>query len=351
MDTDTVLITGAAGWLGKGLATALVQGLPEVPRLASPRGDLKIRCLVRPGEDTAYLSGLTDRIALVPGDVRNPDDCRRLCEGVRGAVLFHTAAVIHPNWSSEFDAVNHRGSRNVLEAAASAGVKRAVVVSSNSPIGCNPRPDRLFDEDAPYNPYMGYGRSKMRMELFVRELQASGRIETVVVRPPWFYGPHQPARQTLFFRMIRDGKGPIVGGGENRRSMAYIDNLSQGLLLAAITPEAVGRTYWIADARPYTMNEIIDTVERLLEKEFGQTCVHKRMRLPGIASKVAYAADGLIQGVGLYNQKVHVLSEMNKTIACDIGRARRELGYDPKVELEEGMRRSLKWCFERGMMP
>ena len=134
---------------------------------------------------------------------------------------------------------------------------------------------------------------------------------------------------------------PVVGGGENLRSMAYIDNLAQGLLLAAASSKSVGQTYWIADRRPYSMNEIIDTVERLLETEFGQTCAHKRMRLPGIASQVAWCCDAIIQKSGAYHQKIHVLSEMNKTIACSIEKAGRDLGYDPQIDLEEGMRRSL----------
>src|SRR5512142_3088880 len=112
----------------------------------------------------------------------------------------------------------------------------------------------------------------MQMELVVREQQARGSIETVIVRPPWFYGPNQPPRQTLFFQMIRDGKAPIVGSGENLRSMGYIDNLCQGLMLAANVERAKGQTYWLAAKRPYSMNEVIDTVERLLETEFGQKC-------------------------------------------------------------------------------
>ena len=130
--------------------------------------------------------------------------------------------------------------------------------------------------------------------------------------------------------------------------MAYVDNLCQGLMLAAITERANGQVYWIADRKPYSMNEIIDTIERLLEKEFGHTCKHKRMRLPGFASEVAWLADKTLQGLGLYNQKIHVLSDMSKTIACSVARAERELGYNPTVALEEGMRRSLKWCAENG---
>src|SRR5262249_35862999 len=158
-------------------------------------------------------------------------------------------------------------------------------------------------------------------EQCVHRLQSQGQIETVIIRPPWFYGPYQPPRQTRFFRMIRDGKMPLVGRGYNRRSMAYIDNIVQGLLLAAEADRAIGETYWIADARPYAMTEIIETVECLLEQEFGQKCAHRRLRLPRWTGDVARLADGLVQMAGRYNQSVHVLSEMNGSIACSIRKA------------------------------
>jgi nucleoside-diphosphate-sugar epimerase len=96
------------------------------------------------------------------------------------------------------------------------------------------------------------------------------------------------------------------------------------------------------------MNEIIDTVEDLLENEFGMEVAHDRMRLPSVASEVALAVDATLQRAGLYHQKIHVLSEMNKTIACSVDKAQRELGYRPGVELREGMRRSIAWCLENG---
>ena len=74
------------------------------------------------------------------------------------------------------------------------------------------------------------------------------------------------------------------------------------------------------------------------------------MRLPGFVGELAGAVDWGLQAVGLYHQKVHVLSEMNKTIACSVERARRELGYQPSVALEEGMRRSVLWLIEKGEM-
>jgi nucleoside-diphosphate-sugar epimerase len=346
LNTNLVLVTGAAGWLGSRLVESLVRGLPEHDELKSPDTDLRIRVLLLPGQDAAALKKISNRIEVVSGDIRNAADCAKFCADAKGAILFHTAGIIHPKKVSEFYAINRDGTTNLLDAAIKADVKRVVIVSSNSTCGCNPHPDHLFDELSPFNPYMNYGRSKMEMELAVRE--RADKIETVLIRAPWFYGPNQPPRQTLFFQMVRDGKGPIVGSGNNLRSMAYVDNLCQGLILAAIRERAARQVYWIADQRPYSMNEIMDTIERLLEKEFGHTCKHKRMKLPGFASDVAWLADKTLQALGIYHQKIHVLSEMNKTIACSVTRAEKELGYRPTVALEEGMRRSLRWCAENG---
>ncbi|MEZ4221811.1 MAG: NAD(P)-dependent oxidoreductase [Polyangiaceae bacterium] len=341
------IVTGAAGWLGRGLVHALVEGVDARALEGLPKAR-RVRCLILPDEDDAELKSLG--VEIERGDVRNPEDCARLCRDAAGASLFHSAGVVHPQRVRDFRDINTQGTINVLTAAESVGVRRAVIVSSNSPIGTNPSPDHVFDEQSPYSPYMGYGKSKMEMELAVRSFTERGKLQTVVVRPPWFYGPYQPPRQTLFFEMIRDGKGPVVGGGENRRSMAYIDNLCQGLLLADARDAAAGGTYWIADERPYTMNEILDTVERLLEQEFGIPCKHGRLRLPGLASQVAWLCDWSMQAVGLYHQKIHVLSEMNKTIACSVEKAKAELGYRPEIALEEGMRRSIAWCIRQGLL-
>jgi nucleoside-diphosphate-sugar epimerase len=195
---------------------------------------------------------------------------------------------------------------------------------------------------------MTYGRSKMLMEQGVWKLHSQGNVpETVIVRPCWFYGPFQPPRQTEFFTMIRDGKGPLVGSGKNRRSMSYIDNLAQGILLAGKVDGIDGKTYWIADKRAYPMKEILDTIESVLRDDFSIPCKGKRFRLPSITAEVAGIVDFMMQKVGLYHQKIHVLSEMNKTIACSVEKAEKELGYRPSVELREGMRRSIAWLMEQ----
>lgn len=345
LDTKCILVAGASGWLGKRLVKFLINELKNHCGTQCTNETTEIRCL-----DLSELQNTSERLKVYRGDITDKESLIPFFSGARDAILFHVAGVIHPKKPQEFFSINFKGSKNLLEAAVAAGVKRAIVMSSNSPCGCNERRDQLFDEQSPYNPYLSYGRSKMLMEEFVHELYASGKLETVIIRSPWFYGPDQPARQTLFFRMIRDGKMPIVGDGNNRRSMAYVDNICQGLLLAAQKPQAAGQTYWIADESPYTMNEIVKTVEQLLEKEFGQRCVHKQMRMPNFVGSAAYTIDNILQKIGMYNQKIHVLSEINKNIACSVSKAKKELDFKPEIALEEGMRRSLQWCQQQGFL-
>jgi nucleoside-diphosphate-sugar epimerase len=343
----THLLTGAPGWLGTTMAAALTQGLANVPALATPVAE-RLRCLVRPADDTTELLALSERIDLAMGDLTDPDSLKEFCRGAEGATLFHAAGLIHPALRTrDFERINVDGTRALLAAAEEAGVRRVVVVSSNSPLGCNPTPDHVFDETSPANPYMGYGRSKARMEAHVHEVQARGRLETVLIRPPWFYGPHQPPRQTLFFTMIKDGKFPVLGDGTQRRSMAYVDNICQGLLLAAASPRANGETYWIADERPYTINEIVQTVTEVLES-FGFTCKGSQMRLPAVVGEVARVIDAGVQRLGLYQQKIHVLGEMHQSIACSIAKAQRDLGYAPAFALRAGMTASVEWCLANG---
>lgn len=345
-----ILVTGAPGWIGTRLVQALLDGGSDAFSTSEPANSRRIRCLVLPNVDTSVL-GQSDRMEIVRGDLCDPDAVRDFCRGAEGATLFHCAGVIHPTrFVREYLEVNVHGTQHLLQAAETVGIRRAIFLSSNSPVGMNPQRDHRFDETSHCNPYMGYGRSKMLMEQAIHEAQSRGRLETVILRPTWFYGPNQPERQTMFFRMIKNGSAPIVGDGENLRSMTYIDNLCQAMLLSAHSLAANGQTYWVADSQPYSMNEIVDTVERLMETEFGLPVAHKRLRLPAIASDIAYLSDMLLQRIGLYHQKIHVLSEMNKTIACSVEKAQRELGYAPAVALEEGMRRSLAWCMVQGIV-
>jgi nucleoside-diphosphate-sugar epimerase len=333
-----IFITGANGWLGLNMVDAIVSGKTAKWGLKKD----EIQAFILTGTSKEKLLGISQDINIVEGDIYNEDDLNQFLSPSHKSFVFHTAGVIHPKRVSDFYRVNRDGTRNLLKVASEKSVKKVVVVSSNSPCGCNTDKEHLFNENSPYNPYMNYGTSKMEMEKLVNKFHQNGTINTTIIRAPWFYGPFQPDRQKLFFEMIRSGKVPIVGNGENLRSMAYTENLVQGMVLAATKEIASGKTYWIADEEPYTMNEIVNTIESLLADEFNQECNYGRISLPGFISTIAEITDEVFQRLGLYHQKIHVLSEMNKNIACSVNRAKIELGYSPEYSLKIGMHNSLK---------
>lgn len=333
----TAVVTGAGGWLGQNLVRALAPARHHV------------RCLVRTADDAALLSVIGPSIEPVIGDVRDPSALDRLFEGVGASTVFHAAGVIHPDAKvREMFDVNVGGTQLVLDRARRNAATRLVHVSSNSPFGANATPHERFTEDSPYNPYMGYGQSKLEAEQLVQRSYEHGDLAAVIVRPPWFYGPHQPARQSQFLSAISKNRFPLVGDGSQQRSMVFTGNLVHGMLRAEVASRAPGRAYWIADAEPYELREIFATTKRALEAEGIAVKPGRPRRLPRAAAHVATTVDGFVQGRGRYVQAVHVLGELNDTIACDITRAREEIGYDPPTALFEGMREAIRWSLANG---
>ena len=331
------MVTGAGGWLG----TALVHRL-----VADARPDLRL--LAHSTAEAVRLRQIAPDAKVVIGDVARANTMDRLLHDASSACdVLHAAGLIHPRRTSELYAANTDGARVVVTAARRAGVRRVVHVSSNSPFGTNPIPTDRFRNDEPYHPYYAYGRSKMLAELEVLAAVERG-LDAVIVRPPWFYGPYQPPRQTTFFRMVRAGRFPVIGDGEQRRSMVHVENLVDGVLAAERAVGVAGRGFWIADERPYTVNEIVATVGRALTDE-GFDVSPPGRAMPAIVGRVAERVDALVQRTGRYQQQFHVLGEMDKTIACDIDASRDVLGYRPRVALYDGMRSSIRWCVAEGL--
>jgi len=345
VSTPLCLVTGAPGWLGSRLIEVLRDGLPELPVSGPPR---KVRCLTLPGKASAAFRTLPPDVEWIEGDVRDRASLRKFFRGAEGATVFHLCGLIDPPRLHDLFDVNVSGTRNVLDAAANAGAARLIAISSNTVAGPNRDSGHLFDERSPRNPRLPYGRSKALMEDVVNDAFAAGRLDTVILRACRFYGPGQPGTRTRVFRMIREGRMPIFGRGETRWSMSYLDNTCQAMLLAERTRQAAGRTYWIADRRPYTVEEVLETTEKLLESEFGLPVAHRRIRLPRVLGRIASAADALFQRFGVADPRIHALAHLQSSSACSIEAAERDLGYDPKIELEEGTRRAIRWCVESG---
>ena len=330
------LVTGSPGWLGSRLVQVLANSNNELNKYSTIK-DREVRCLVLPHIAPFVFKDID--VEVVPGDVRDIDSLRKAMQDVD--VVFHSVGLIHPKKIKDLYDVNTKGTENVIQAATEAGVRKIIYVSSNSPAGCNINQNKLFVEGDDPNPYKHYGKSKLLAEKAIQVAQESGKIQTVIIRPCWFYGPGQPARQTRFFKMIMAGNPLIFGNGQNLRSMSYIDNIIQGLLLAESSEKANGQIYWIADERSYKTIEIYQTVADLFGvKEF------KPKFLPNFTSWGCERVDDFLQSLGKYIAEFHVAGEMNKNIACSIEKAKRELGYKPTIDLKEGMKRSIEWGYK-----
>ena len=345
-DFSKIIVTGADGWLGIGLISRLIK---EIQKSDNKFNTSEIITFVQNKSHEKKFKDLG--LKVIVGDLKNTKDIKILLNNSEGALVFNLAGLIHPKIFSQKDfyKVNHLAMEHFAKKCSEAGVKKFIAMSSNSPCGFSKNTLTRFDENTKYSPYMGYGHSKMRMEGSIQSISKNSNITNFsIVRSPWFYGPHQPSRQTEFFSLIKNGNFPLIGGGESMRSMGYIDNLVDGLILVSQYFDKNGEIFWISDRNPYSMKRIVSTVKKLLSNEFGVRVSNRQIYLPSITSDLARYADFCFQKLGVYIQKVHVLSEMNQTIACNISKAENLLGYNPKFDLEEGMRQSIMWCLENG---
>ena len=144
--TNQILITGANGWLGKTLVNCLLNGISNSLSLEIPQKNLSIKCLVKPNEDIAILKSLSENISIIEGNLNSKEDCKFFTKDSKNAILFHCAGVIHPKKISDFYEINAHGTKNILEEAQKSRIKRAIILSSNSPFGINPSKNHTFDE-------------------------------------------------------------------------------------------------------------------------------------------------------------------------------------------------------------
>ena len=216
-----IYVTGANGWLGLNILKSVLSGKAVKWGL----NDDEITAFILSGTSKKQIINISSKIKIIEGDILNKNSIESFLHDCNDGILIHTIGIIHPNRISDFYKINIDGTQNLLDVVRYKNIKRAVIISSNSPIGCNIDNQHSFNEDSEFNPYMHYGKSKMGMENLCNQYYNKNYIDLSIIRSPWFYGPYQPIRQKLFFEMIRKGKMPLIGNGENRRSMSYIENL------------------------------------------------------------------------------------------------------------------------------
>jgi nucleoside-diphosphate-sugar epimerase len=324
-----ILVTGGNGFVGRQVVSALQE-----------QGDT-VRVLALPTEDTAWLEARG--VAVRRGDVREPDTLVAPMWAVDG--VLHLAAMMDV-WRplEDYRAVNVAGTENVCRAALAAGVRRLVHMSSSSVYGM--ALGRPADERDPLSPFPDpYPITKAAADKAVQRMIDEDRLPAVIVRPDQIFGPGDHLHFGRMADRVRTGKGVIVGSGHNALPLVYATDVVQGLLLALEHERAVGHAYNITNDRPLSQKQLLHAIA----EEIGAR--PPRLHVPYRALYAAgYVAERLATLAPSWRRPpitrlgVAFLGTDNR---CSIDKARRELGYTPRVDLDEGVRLTAGWYRER----
>lgn len=326
-----VLVTGASGFLGGYMAEELVR-----------RGHLVVG-MVRKGSDTDLLRKLG--IELRIGDLEDQASLETVTKGVDAVI--HLAAYYTLKGSKErYERINVRGTQSLMEAMLKNGVHRLVYCSSTEAMGPTPHPPA--DEDSPCEPNYEYGRSKLRSENLIREYQKKG-IEFTIIRPSGIYGPRNLDDVSYWFITSYANTGAskiMVGSGKRVLQFAHAEDVVQGFVLALERPEvSTGRAYFITDSWAYSYEEIYGIMANIFGKPLPKWHVNV------LIAKVIAAPVQAFNWLRRKKDFVWRIDSMN-TFKVDryysIERAKKELGYQPKHSLPEGLKETADWYRANG---
>ncbi len=323
-----IALTGATGYTGSRLLEALVR-----------RGD-DVVALARRGASRPTSSGA---VRWVEGNLVSGHGLPDLVQGVQAVI--HVAAVYrsagHPD--SYYREVNVGGTERLLEEAARAGVARFVHTSTVGVHGDVKNPPA--DESSPVDPGDVYQRTKAEAEALALDFHRRRGVPVAVVRPGAIYGPGE-TRLLKLFRAIARGRYAVVGSGRAFYHPVYIDDLVQGFLLATDRPEAIGESFIIAGPTYVSQKELAE----LIARHTGGRVLP--FRIPATPLRWAGALCEAICIPLRIDPPIHRrrVEFWVKSRAFSIEKARRLLGYEPKVDLDLGVRLTVSAYREAGWL-
>jgi nucleoside-diphosphate-sugar epimerase len=325
-----VLVTGGTGFTGSHLTRRLVQKGHQVVVIDN-----------QPGLFFEELRGIGAQILI--GSVTD----RRLVESAaKGCqVVHHVAAAfrkVNLPRRAYWD-VNVVGARNVLAAALRHGVTKVVYCST-----CGVHGDvkqGYADEETPVAPEDYYQFTKYEAERVVQEFVNKG-LRAVILRPAAIYGPGDPERFFKLFKMVKKGRFMMFGSGEVHYHPLYIDNLIDAFELAARSTKSSGEAYLIADEESFTLNQMVSAIAQALGVDLT---VHYYPFWPlwaaAVACEILYKP--LSMDPPLFRRRVDWFRQHR---AFSIAKAKRELGYEPKVGWKEGLAKTAQWYRSHGYL-
>jgi len=323
-------ITGATGMIGSHLARRLLDA------------GWSVRALVRPASDTALLKSWG--VELAEGDVSDPAGAfTPQLEDVDA--IYHCAGMVS-DWAplDEMVRVNVDGTRHLAEAAVACGcIKRFVFLSSMVVLGMDAQRD--VDETAPLiRTGDNYNLTKIRAEEIVMQFARDRGLPAVIVRPPYVYGPRDRQFLTRFLTGLKAGRFVFVGSGLQPLSLCYVGNLAEALLLAAEKSNIVGEAFLITDGEATTRQRLTEIVCE--ETGYALPTKHVPLWLVKLLRPASEGIAFLKRSGDPPRINKFLIKFMSTPLTYRIDKARRMLGFEPKVSTEEGLRQTLAWFRE-----
>jgi nucleoside-diphosphate-sugar epimerase len=325
------LVTGGSGFLGSHLVEALVA-----------RGD-EVRVLVRPTSKTAHLESLN--VQLVYGDLNDSHSVRKATQGMER--VYHCAALAS-DWGirENFQATNVTGLRNLLDASLEADVSKFVHVSTTDVYG---HPNYPVDETAPYR-LRGwqYGDTKIEGEQLAWAYHREHGLPITIVRPVNIYGPRSTSFVLELAQLLKSGDMVHIGNDGQPAGLAYVTNVVDMILCAADSESSMGQAYNASDGSGVTWRQYMDKLAKIVSAPSPRVVIPYRLAyLTGWAMEKIYGALQ-IQSRPLLTRMMVELFGTNQGFSID--KARRELGYEPRVGFDEGMGRTENWLRQIGFI-
>jgi nucleoside-diphosphate-sugar epimerase len=321
-----IVVTGATGFLASHLIPALQER------------DHSVRALVLPSEDATWLN--ERGVAVYRGDVRQPETLTEPMRTADGVV--HMAALM-ATWApmQVHRAVHVTGTENVCRAALAAGVQRVVHLSSA--ITYTPSGGRPIEEHFPQQPlHEPHAVTKAEGDKLVQRMIAKDGLPAVIIRPEAMFGANDRINFRRLADRVRAGKGIIIGAGRNAVPFVYVADVVQGLLLALEHPGAVGQAYNITNDQRMSEEAFL----RAIAEEVGGKV--PRVHVPYLAM---YGAATVAEWIATLTKREplvtrHGVQMFGSNNPLSIDKARRELGYEPRVPLRDGIRLAGSWYRE-----
>lgn len=321
---EKVLITGASGFLGYHIITAAVQNGYEV------------YAAIRKSSNVKHLEQLP--VQFVQLDYQETGAIEKLFEEKGFDYVIHAAGTTKANSEAAYDLVNNIYTINLASAAAkSKKVKRFVFISSLASIGPSKNAAESITENTPRNPVTAYGKSKLNAENNLKKLD----IASTVFRPTAIYGPRE---KDIFIvtKTLCKGLDPYIGKIQQQLSFVYGPDMGE-IAVKALKQTGGNTEYNITDGNSYSRYAYADIVKGILNKK----AIRFHLPLP-----VIKAALFVVERINRAMNKVSPVSieKLNELTAinwaCDISKAKNELGFDPKFDLEKGLKASVEWYKE-----